>query len=665
MKTIAFHASDPRNKRQLALLARQKSAPSNLVVVDAGPDPANPGVLLVSLGEPGGSQAVAAGGSEGAGAAKSVPGARGPRILCVHGVGHHEGDPANEGAWRAAIAAALEAAGGGAGAELEFVAYDEFFAAQPLGPVQVLEAVWKLGRSGMVNGISDLFGTRSRGDVSSMLRWTAGMVVQWAENDGLRERCRKVVAEHVRRFDPDVILAHSLGSLLCYDTFSRPETSGLLKGRVLVTFGSQIGNAFVRSSVAFNGRIEPLPAARHWFHAFNPHDDAFTARLRIEAPNFTQFDAKFDLPGMLDHDAGRYLSHKATVDFVWRTVAGTGRGGVVGKGRKAGSAAVVPTLNLRMPKPEKRALLVGINDYPNPGMRLEGCVNDVFLTSGMLQELGFKSENVRILLNERATASAILERLEWLLDGSQAGHERVFYYSGHGAQLPGYGVRETVDECDECLVPFDFDWSLANAVTDNQFHDLYSQLPYDARFLTVFDCCHSGGLARDGGMRVRGINPPDDIRHRLLKWENGTWVPRWEPPREETKAEAKTAKKESMTRDAFLKRMGRASALRSTTGKGFKEACREQGHKGPYMPVILEACQENQFAYEYRHGATPHGAFTWLLVETLRKGLKKGQSWTDLVSRVNAGLEALRYPQSALVEGPSSVVSSPIGWFRR
>src|SRR5678815_3221578 len=86
------------------------------------------------------------------------------------------------------------------------------------------------------------------------------------------------------------------------------------------------------------------------------------------------------------------------------------------------------------------------------------------------------------------------------------------YYSGHGAQIPGYGVGEKVDRKDECLVPHDFDWSREHAVTDDQFYDLYSQLPYDTRFLTIFDCCHSGGMTRDGAARVRGLTPPDDIR---------------------------------------------------------------------------------------------------------------------------------------------------------
>ena len=34
---------------------------------------------------------------------------------------------------------------------------------------------------------------------------------------------------------------------------------------------------------------------------------------------------------------------------------------------------------------------------------------------------------------------------------------------------------------------------------------------------------------------------------------------------------------------------------------------------GPYLPLIIEACGEDEFSYEYRHGATSHGAFTFSL----------------------------------------------------
>jgi len=84
-----------------------------------------------------------------------------------------------------------------------------------------------------------------------------------------------------------------------------------------------------------------------------------------------------------------------------------------------------PGLSARPEKPAQRALLVGINDYPDPQNRLEGCVNDVFLMSSVLQESGFDPDNIRVVLNERATRSAFWKRLDWLLDGAEDGDDRV------------------------------------------------------------------------------------------------------------------------------------------------------------------------------------------------------------------------------------------------
>lgn len=82
--------------------------------------------------------------------------------------------------------------------------------------------------------------------------------------------------------------------------------------------------------------------------------------------------------------------------------------------------------------------------------------------------------DIRVVLNERATAAGILDRLHWLLDNVRNGDERVLFYSGHGAQILAYGAKEEVDHFDECLVSYDFDWSLAHAMTDNQFVEFYS-----------------------------------------------------------------------------------------------------------------------------------------------------------------------------------------------
>ena len=590
------------------------------------------------------------------------------RILCVHGVGHQENDPAFEATWRNAITTGLAEWTHERAFQIQFVAYDDLFAADPPDVLDVAKAVVKLSASGLIHGIGDLFRRRRGfGDLAESVRWTAGMVVQWAENDRLRATARKRVLDHTKQFDPHVILAHSLGTLLGYDGFARTEGRALIAGRTFVTFGSQIGNPFVRSTLG--GRIEPLQGARHWYHLFNPHDDAFTASLRIHDPAFEQVDAEFDINGILDHDAGEYLRHPNTTNIVWRALAlpaSAARGTV----RGVSESAVVLTKQAikarpaKISKPRRRALLVGINDYPNPSDRLEGCVNDVFLMSSLLQESGFGADDIRVVLNERATARGIVERLEWLLDGAEDEQDRVFFYSGHGAQIPGYGVGEKVDRKDECLVAYDFDWSRDRAVTDDQFFDLYSQLPYKTRFLTIFDCCHSGGMTRDGAARVRGLTPPDDIRHRELKWNaaHQMWVPRDFSEIKENVSE-RSKRPALFGEEGDLNRLGRSAELR-TDRRSFQRACKDYGHRGPFMPIIFQACQEKEFSYEYRHGVQSYGAFTYSLGLIMReaKAKKKKLNWTQLVSAIADKLEDLHYDQTPCLICPTALKNQPIPW---
>lgn len=187
---------------------------------------------------------------------------------------------------------------------------------------------------------------------------------------------------------------------------------------MFVSFGSQIGNPFVRD--IFAGRLESLKT-KAWYHLFNPHDHVLTARISLVAENFSQVVRPFDIPNdILNHDAAHYLRASNAIDSVWRNVSGAAVPGALQRTLGVFKAAKL--------KPTRRALLIGINEYPDPANRLEGCVNDVFLMSSLLQESTFKPEEIRIVLNERATAAGILERLRWLLDGTRAGDERVLFY---------------------------------------------------------------------------------------------------------------------------------------------------------------------------------------------------------------------------------------------
>ena len=616
------------------------------------------------------------------------------RILCVHGVNHLESDPGGrvslaEQNWRDAIASA--AAQWNLQPQVEFVAYNELFDMAKLTPAMLAASVVKLGASGLWHGLGDLFGARAfgpSGGFGDTLEWTAGMVCEWAGNDALRAKLRARLLGAIKNSQPQLLLAHSLGTLITYDTLARVENKNApgVPGLTLATFGSQIGHPTVRA--VFGGKIVPVPVLRHWFHLYNKNDHVFTAPLDVRfqdgvPPNFSQHLTTFDVPGdVLNHDCGFYLKHRETIASVWRdaaTLAGTVSRDLPGFPRLlslktkpekiAEMRAAKSGPAIHRGKPQKRALLVGLGHYPDPANDLAGCTNDVFLMSRMLQGSGFAAQDIRVVLDERATTERIYDRLHWLLDGAHDGHDRVFYYAGHGAQIPGYGIGETVDRLDECLVPYDFDWTRKHAIVDDNFYELYSQLPEKTRFLTIFDCCHSGGMTREGGLRARGLALPDDIRHRVLEWKNGNFREREIQGQPINPVQSKNKKLDY--RHGPVRQLGCAAGLRNpglkktdspqAVAKKFDDARRAFGHKGPFMPFILQACAEGELAYEYRHGAQSNGAFTWFLGEAL-SAAPKNLSWDKLIGSVGDRIKAQGYQQAPQLVCPKDLRGEKIPW---
>jgi hypothetical protein len=592
------------------------------------------------------------------------------RVLCIHGVGHAEANLDWQAAWRQAIAHGLQTAHPGLpldpDADVQFTAYDDLFA-DAVNNLSVAD----IARAVVVLGGGVLHRALAFPDITDQARWTAGMVVVWAENTDVRQQSWQRFLADVDRLNPDLVCAHSLGTLISYDGFRHDEDK--INGRCYLTFGSQLGNLFVRGQ--FGGRVEPFTSASFWYHLYNPHDHVFTAPLGFDpfntADNFRQVLTPFgnDWPWPLNHDAVSpdpndpdkgYLTHSATAAAVWPGIA-------VATPEQPASrvlAQVAQTTAAVPDAPPRRALLVGINAYPDPANRLEGCVNDVFLMSSVLQECGFAAEDIRVVLDGRATAAGIMERLHWLLDGTADGAQRFFFYSGHGAQLPGYGVDGKINRIDACLVPYDFAWSPQSAITDDRLVDLYSQLPYRAHFMMVLDSCYSGGMTR-GDPRVRGLDPPDDIRHRMLRWdaESQMWVPRDLPPANRNLADGEAAAL-YLGASGAVRPLGRASSLRTLPNERYDEVCADLHHQGPFLPIIYEACGEKEFAYEYRHGVTSYGAFTYALAANLRRFENAGRrlSFAGLLEETARTLQAHQYNQHPVLVGPRPLLNKPIPW---
>ncbi len=163
------------------------------------------------------------------------------------------------------------------------------------------------------------------------------------------------------------------------------------------------------------------------------------------------------------------------------------------------------------------AVLVGINKYK--GSPLRGCVNDVIIMRDILvKKYSIPANQIRLVLDERATKNHIEERLEWL--ATNEAENKLFHYSGHGARIPVQRYDENnyePDNMDELLCPYDFSWE-GTYITDNIIDGILSKMSDKHHMSMIFDCCHSGTIDRSIDMftsNPRVIPTPIDLLSRL------------------------------------------------------------------------------------------------------------------------------------------------------
>jgi hypothetical protein len=179
--------------------------------------------------------------------------------------------------------------------------------------------------------------------------------------------------------------------------------------------------------------------------------------------------------------------------------------------------------------------------------------------------------------------------------------------------------------------------------------------------MLIFDCCHSGSMHRQSGAKARGITPPDDIRHRQLKWDIKTqmWVDRDFGRLNSAFSTSRKSNAAFFGENGATVRLGRAGLLRQDNADDYRQARRvRKAPVGPFLPLIIEACGEEQLSYEYRHGATSYGAFTFCLASILRE--QKSITFEKLIATTAARLAELQYNQVPQILGPTATLKAKI-----
>lgn len=148
---------------------------------------------------------------------------------------------------------------------------------------------------------------------------------------------------------------------------------------------------------------------------------------------------------------------------------------------------------------KNKALLVGINKYPDPRNSLRGCVNDILDMEYFISEKNkvYAKENIKKLTDKQATKKEIRNQIKWLLEGAQPGDQLLFHYSGHGAQAPTLNPHIEPDGLDEIICPYDFDGSNETMFRDKEFSSLFANIPQGVHFVWISDSCHAEDLSRE------------------------------------------------------------------------------------------------------------------------------------------------------------------------
>jgi len=196
-----------------------------------------------------------------------------------------------------------------------------------------------------------------------------------------------------------------------------------------------------------------------------------------------------------------------------------------------------------------RALIVAISDYPDDGgWEKIHAANDCLPVIPMLKANGYKNNDIKVLLNEKATKTKIVKEFHNLASRTHPGDCIYIHLSGHGQQMVDDNGDEP-DGLDEAFIPYDAQFRYkpgryegANHLRDDELGKLIdvirSRTGENGNVIVVMDACHSGTGTRlqDEDEYIRGTSyifappgynlpgiDPEKLQLSLIKKKN--WSP--------------------------------------------------------------------------------------------------------------------------------------------
>jgi metacaspase-1 len=261
----------------------------------------------------------------------------------------------------------------------------------------------------------------------------------------------------------------------------------------------------------------------------------------------------------------------------------------------------------------KKALCVGINDYPGEGSDLNGCVNDAKAWADLLiKNYSFPSGSVNLLLDAQATKAAIMDGLKKLLAGAKSGDVLVFTNSSHGTYLADTSGDEPL--YDEALCPFDCD---RNLIVDDDLRELFSGLTKGVALTVISDSCHSGTVTRAAiNENIPGLKTPDDRRVRFLH-------------------------------PALIGKGVLPNPFQAVDRSKVKYP------QSKMKDVLLSGCTASEYSYDALIGGKYHGAMTYFAIQAISDA-NYDLTYSQLRSRLLYLLDEAGYPQHPQLEGAAA-----------
>ena len=151
---------------------------------------------------------------------------------------------------------------------------------------------------------------------------------------------------------------------------------------------------------------------------------------------------------------------------------------------------------------EDRALLVGVGRYAQFDEKLNGVGLDIGMMREFVHLMGFKRHEIKVLEHEQASAAKLYDAIDnWLIDGAGPDDRVLFYFSGHGSQIPDENNDEN-DQFDEVLLLYDTvltekhgQQTLTGVLLDDHLNHMLARMK-SRNILVILDACHSGSATK-------------------------------------------------------------------------------------------------------------------------------------------------------------------------